>query len=105
LEIFEGLGARPIIQILKEQMREQGIRLPRGPRPVTRKNLFGLTSREMDVLSCLAEGLGNRAIARKLSLSTRTVEHHITSILQKLRVQSRNEAVALALKDKILQSG
>jgi two-component system response regulator DegU len=46
--------------------------------------------------------LNNQAIAKKLTLSTRTVEHHITSILQKMQVQSRNEAVALALKENLL---
>jgi DNA-binding NarL/FixJ family response regulator len=58
----------------------------------------------MEVLSCLAEGLSNNAIAKKLSLSTRTVEHHIASILQKLGVASRNEAVALAVKEDLFSS-
>jgi ATP/maltotriose-dependent transcriptional regulator MalT len=104
LEIFEHLGARPIIEKLKGQMRAQGIRVPRGPRPATRENPFGLTTREMEVLSCLTKGSSNSAIAKQLSLSARTVGHHIASILQKMEVQSRSEAVALALKDKLLQS-
>jgi DNA-binding CsgD family transcriptional regulator/tetratricopeptide (TPR) repeat protein len=105
LEIFERLGARPIIEILKRQMRAQGIRIPRGPRPATRENPLGLTAREMEVLSCVVKGLSNNAIGKKLSLSTRTVEHHIASILQKMGVQSRNEAVALALKEKLFTLG
>jgi DNA-binding CsgD family transcriptional regulator len=104
LEIFERLGARPITEKLKQKMRDQGVHIPRGPRPATRENPFGLTAREMEVLSCLAEGLSNNAIAQKLSLSPRTVEHHIASILQKMGVGSRNEAVALSLKDKLLPS-
>ena len=104
LEIFERLGARPIIEILKKQMRAQGIRIPRGPRPATRENPFGLTAREMDILSCLTNGLSNHAIAKQLSLSTRTVEHHISSILKKMEVQSRNEAVARASKEKLFPS-
>jgi DNA-binding CsgD family transcriptional regulator len=84
-------------------MRMQGIRIPRGPRPATRENPFGLTAREMEVLACLAEGgLSNSAIAKKLSLSTRTVEHHIASILQKMGVASRSETVALAVKENLL---
>jgi DNA-binding CsgD family transcriptional regulator len=94
LEIFESLGARPIIEKLKRQMRAQGIRVPRGPRPATRENPFGLTAREMEVLGYIAKGQSNNAIAKGLSLSTRTVEHHIASILQKMGVGSRNEAVA-----------
>ena len=104
LEIFEGLGARPIIEKLRRQMRAQGVRLPRGPRPATRENRFGLTSREMEVLACLVNGQSNNVIAEQLSLSTRTVEHHISSILPKMQVQSRNEAVALALKDNLFPS-
>jgi len=100
LEIFERLGARPIIEKLKHKMRAQGTRVPRGPRLATRENPFGLTAREMEALGCLTQGLSNSAIAKKLSLSPRTVEHHIASILQKMQVESRNEAVALALKEK-----
>lgn len=102
LEIFERLGAKPAIEKLKQKMRAQGMRgVPRGPRPATRENTVGLTAREMEVLANLVEGLSNNAIAKKLSLSTRTVEHHIAAILQKMRVQTRNEAVALALKDNL----
>jgi predicted ATPase/DNA-binding CsgD family transcriptional regulator len=105
LEIFERLGARPAAEKLKQKMRSQGIRsIPRGPRLSTRENPFGLTARELEVLASLVEGLSNHAIANKLSLSTRTVEHHITSILQKMDLQSRGEAVALALKENLVQS-
>lgn len=105
LEIFERLGARPAAEKLKYKMRSQGLRgIPRGPRPATRENRFSLTAREQEVLSSLVAGLGNNAIAKKLSLSTRTVEHHIASILHKMQVKSRNEAVALALKENIVFS-
>jgi predicted ATPase/DNA-binding CsgD family transcriptional regulator len=104
LEIFESLGARPITEKLKQKMRAQGTHIPRGPRPATREHAFGLTVRETEVLSCLTKGLSNNAIARQLSLSPRTVEHHTASILQKMGVGSRNEAVALALKDKLFPS-
>jgi DNA-binding CsgD family transcriptional regulator len=102
LDIFERLGARPIMEKLKQKMRAEGIRVPRGPRPATREHPFGLTAREMEVLARLAKGSTNNAIAKGLGLSTRTVEHHIASILQKMRVQSRNEAVILVLKDNLL---
>ena len=106
LEIFERLGARPATEKLKQQMRSHGMRgIPRGPRLATRENVFGLTAREMEVLACLVEGSSNKDIAKKLSLSIRTVEHHIASILQKMEVDSRNEAVALTLKENLLHSG
>ena len=96
-------GARPIIERLKQHMRARGVRgIPRGPRPATREHPFQLTNREMEVLACLVDGLSNVAIAAKLSLSPRTVEHHIASIRHKMGVDSRNEAVARALKDKLI---
>jgi DNA-binding CsgD family transcriptional regulator/tetratricopeptide (TPR) repeat protein len=102
LEIFERLGAQPAAEKLKLKLRAQGMRgIPRGPRPTTRENPFSLTAREMEVLGCLVAGSSNPVIAKKLSLSTRTVEHHIASILQKMQVQSRHEAVVLALNDHL----
>lgn len=104
LDIFERLGARPAMERLKYQMRSQGMRgIPRGHRPSTRQNRFNLTTRELEVLDSLVDGPSNPAIARKLSLSTRTVEHHIASILQKMQVESRHEAVALALKENLVR--
>jgi DNA-binding CsgD family transcriptional regulator len=106
LQIFERLGARPIIEKLKQQMRAQGVRgIPRGPRPSTRENAFGLTARELDVLAKLVTGASNNSIAEQLSLSTRTVEHHLASILQKTGTQSRGEAVALALRENLVSPG
>ena len=45
-----------------------------------------LTTREQEVLSLVAEGLTNRAIAARMILSERTVEAHVTQIFQKLRL-------------------
>lgn len=99
LDIFQRLGARPAAEKLKRKMRAEGVRaIPRGPRPSTRANVFGLTTRELEVISRLVEGASNSEIARHLNLSTRTVEHHIASILQKMGVESRSEAVAQAVK-------
>ena len=80
-------------------------RIPRGPRPSTRGNAFGLTARELEVLSSLVIGSTNSAIARQLSLSTRTVEHHIASILHKTGTQSRSEVIALALRENLVAAG
>ncbi|HLJ84203.1 MAG TPA: response regulator transcription factor [Candidatus Eremiobacteraceae bacterium] len=52
-----------------------------------------LTPRERDVLRLLAAGTGNKSIARKLSISEHTVKFHVASILSKLDVGSRTEAV------------
>lgn len=57
-----------------------------------------LTPREIEVLTMLAEGMGNKAIAQHLNLSEHTVKFHISSIFSKLEVSSRTEAVILGAK-------
>jgi DNA-binding NarL/FixJ family response regulator len=52
-----------------------------------------LTPREMEVLSAIAEGLSNKAIARKLEISQHTVKFHVESLFRKLAVRSRAEAI------------
>jgi two-component system nitrate/nitrite response regulator NarL len=66
---------------------------------------FGkLTSREVEVLSLLAEGLDQADIARQLSISPRTVGAHIEHILEKLGVHSRAQAVAAAYRRQLIGS-
>jgi DNA-binding NarL/FixJ family response regulator len=57
-----------------------------------------LSSREMDVLDALAEGLTNREIANRLVISRNTVKTHVQNILKKLDAANRTEAVAHAAK-------
>jgi RNA polymerase sigma factor (sigma-70 family) len=59
-----------------------------------------LTDREKTILELVAQGLTNREIADRLSLSEKTVKHHMTNVLQKLQVRNRVEAVLLAMKEK-----
>jgi DNA-binding CsgD family transcriptional regulator/tetratricopeptide (TPR) repeat protein len=96
LEILGSLGAEPAAGRVRRQLREQGVRaaLPRGPRRTTRAHPAGLTAREAEVLDHVAGGLTNAQVAARLSLSTRTVDHHVSAILAKFGVESRDEAVA-----------
>ncbi|HEY7343764.1 MAG TPA: AAA family ATPase [Ktedonobacterales bacterium] len=97
LAIFERLGAHPAAEIARRRLREHGARgLHRGPHPRTRANPQGLTSRQLEVLPLLAEGLHNAEIAERLSTSPRTVEHHVSAVLAKLDARSRAEAVRRA---------
>lgn len=57
-----------------------------------------LTPREEDVLALLADGLTNRAIARRLAISDNTVKFHVQSLLGKLDAQSRTDAVVRATR-------
>jgi DNA-binding NarL/FixJ family response regulator len=57
-----------------------------------------LTSREKEVLQALAEGLDSREIAERLQISIRTERNHMASILNKLRVHSRLQALVFALR-------
>lgn len=99
LTLFEQFGAAPAAQSLRRQMRSQGVQgIPRGSRTSTRLDPHGLTRREAQILALLSEGLRNSAIAKRLFLSTKTVDHHVSSILTKLGVPSRAEAVAMARK-------
>lgn len=57
-----------------------------------------LTSREIDVLKCLAEGMSNREIALKLNISVRTVTTHVRNILDKLHLANRTQAALYAVE-------
>lgn len=62
-----------------------------------------LTPRETEVLQLLGEGLTNPKIGEKLVISNSTVKFHVSSILGKLNVSSRTEAVAYALKHNLIE--
>jgi NarL family two-component system response regulator YdfI len=61
-----------------------------------------LTPREIEVLSMLAEGLGNKTIAWRLNISEHTVKFHVGSILSKLNASSRTEAVTLGIRQGLI---
>ncbi|MEP7294628.1 MAG: AAA family ATPase [Burkholderiales bacterium] len=103
LDILDGLGARPLAERIRRQLRQAGARaVPRGAQARTRANAAGLTAREFAVLELLADGWRNAQIAQRLSRSPRTVEHHVEAILGKLDVATRGEAVATARRRGLL---
>src|SRR5204862_6204316 len=76
IAILEHLGDGSLINIVRRKLRAQGLR---GPRQSTRANPAGLTAREMEILRLLDEGLRNADIAKRLHVSAKTVDHHVSS--------------------------
>ncbi|GAA0706359.1 AAA family ATPase [Dactylosporangium roseum] len=103
LRVLDDLGARRTAAWLRADLRRRGVRgIPRGPRPATAANAAGLTGRQAEVLRLLAEGLSNADIATRLTLSQKTVQHHVSAILDKLGAGSRTQAAAAARRRGLL---
>jgi len=91
LATFERLGATADAAQAAGLLRRLGV----APRPAPRTG-HTLTAREAEIAALVARGLTNREIAERLVLSAKTVEHHVSRILDKLGLQSRVEVAALA---------
>jgi DNA-binding CsgD family transcriptional regulator/tetratricopeptide (TPR) repeat protein len=103
LAIFDRLGAEPAARLLRRDLRAAGVRrIPRGPRATTRDNPLGLTRRECEVLTLLAEGRTNVDIGARLAITPKTTDHHVAAILAKLGVHTRGEAVAVAHRHNLI---
>ena len=89
-EVFRELGARPDLERL-DAPGDGKTQLP-----------FGLTARELEVLRLLASGRTNRAIARQLFLSEKTVDRHVSNIFVKLDVPTRAAATAWAYQHRLV---
>ena len=66
------------------------------------KNSYGLTERELDVLSLMVDGLSNPQIAEKLIITKATAKAHVHSILQKLSAATRTQATVTAMKEGLI---
>lgn len=84
--VTPGLAARAIMRMRKTAT-------PLKPKAMS---VSGLTSREGEILNAAAEGLTNKEVANRLGLSEKTVKHYMTSILDKLGVRNRVEAMLAA---------
>jgi DNA-binding CsgD family transcriptional regulator len=89
--IFTRLGAMP-------DLADSGSIFAKAPAVST----YGLTRRELDVLRLLTTGLTNRAIADELVVAVRTVDAHVSSILNKLGVSSRSAATSFAYRHHLV---
>jgi DNA-binding NarL/FixJ family response regulator len=95
-EIFEGgapmspIIASKVLRIFKSNLSSQT------------DSSFNLSSREKEILKCLVEGMSYKMIADTCFISADTVNGHIKNIYKKLQVHSKGEAVAKAIKGKIV---
>jgi DNA-binding CsgD family transcriptional regulator len=99
LNLLAGIGAKAAVRLARYRLRSMGVRsVPYGPHTATRAHPSGLTHREVEVLALMSGGNTNAEIATHLFISTKTVGHHVSSILAKLEVPSRRAAVAKAIQ-------
>jgi DNA-binding NarL/FixJ family response regulator len=77
---------------------DPGLEPPPSQVPSPEEGFEYLTPRELEVLTLVAEGHSNKAIAARLGIRQSTVKDHVNSMLDKLGAQSRTEAVTLALR-------
>jgi DNA-binding CsgD family transcriptional regulator len=97
LDIYEGAGCGPTADRVRQRLRDAGGAVPRGRsrgRVPPALIPFGVTAREAEVLAIVASGASNAEAAERLFISVRTVESHVSSLLAKLHVESREDLAA-----------
>jgi two-component system, NarL family, response regulator len=117
-EIFRALQAGAITYLLKETLGDDLVPIIRevhaggGPIPADvgrkladRLKQPSLTTREIQVLRLVAEGMRNKEIAGSLGISEQTAQGHVKNILSKLKVNDRTGAVTVALRRGIFRIG
>lgn len=88
--VFSNIGKTPISQSGAENPSDKT------------SNQYGLTERELDVLSLMVEGLSNPQISEKLVISRSTAKAHVHSILQKLCAATRTQATVRAIQEGLV---
>jgi two-component system nitrate/nitrite response regulator NarL len=88
---------RECVGELIDKMRERAA----APPVDTRRPTFGLTPRELEIVSTVVSGYANGDIAQKYSISIKTVKHHLTNIFDKLGVANRLELALFAVHHRL----
>lgn len=97
LRLLDRAGAVRTADRARHWLRTRGLHgVPRGPRKTADGAIPTLTSRQADVLCHIAEGLTNQQIADELFVARRTVDSHVSAILNRMNANDRHEAVAEA---------
>jgi len=109
-------AAHAVIEVLAASVSDERIRdhflrqaaalfpqsRPLTPKRAARQTFGGLTAREREVATLIAQGKSNREVAESLVLSERTVESHVSSILSKLGVISRTQIATWAIEKGLI---
>jgi len=68
------------------------------------RKTYGLTPRELEVVSCIVEGCSNKDIAKQFSISEETVKRHLSNVFDKTGVSTRLELALFAISHKLVQA-
>jgi two-component system nitrate/nitrite response regulator NarL len=90
--------------VLMESIMDNLVQVRREARWRKRCQAVDLTDREQEILQWIADGLSNKEVARKLSLSLYTVKNHVSNIISKLNATDRKDAVRRALESQALSA-
>lgn len=107
--LFKNISAQDLVQAVRSAYEGKSILAPEVMRMLIQAKTertaqdFKLSERELAVLALLVEGLNNREIAERLSITLSTTKFHVSSIFAKLGAGSRSEAVALAYQHKLVK--
>ena len=82
-----------LVPLLQQTMKKKKL---------AKKKLDSLTDREGELLKLLSDGMSNKDIAERLSLSERTVKNHLSSIFKKLEVMDRTQAAVFAIRNQFI---
>ena len=84
-----------LVPLLQQTMKKKKL---------AKKKLDSLTDREGELLKLLSDGMSNKDIAERLSLSERTVKNHLSSIFKKLEVMDRTQAAVFAIRKHFIDT-
>jgi LuxR family transcriptional regulator, quorum-sensing system regulator BjaR1 len=70
---------------------------------MARRRRLGLSQREVEALSVASQGLSSKEIGEAFSIAKRTADEHLSSAISKLKARNRTHAVAIALRNKLIE--
>jgi two-component system nitrate/nitrite response regulator NarL len=82
----------------------KALREESNPKGALRQRRFGLTPRELEIITLVVAGYSNPGIAKKFSISEQTVKHHVSNIFDKLGVSNRLELALFAVNHRLVET-